>query len=447
MTSETLSRELTIQNSWWNEGGLWQDPDLERVRRSPLQYRPEPIAPAECAGDAVLTLRGPRRTGKTVTLKLLVAALIEREGWRAREILWLTAETLRTMAQLEEALAMAAERFRPRLLCIDEVTAVTGWQRVVKKLRDTGLLAGRCVVLTGSSAHDLKAGSERMAGRRGAHAHPDRVLLPMGFADFERQVLRVAPRATAAERQHLYLACGGFPFRVEALLRAIGEGRPFDATSGMQVFDDVLFYEIGRRRLDRNIAIEVVARLAAIGTGAVSYEGFAKPLTVVKDTGRKYLDALGDAFLVATISSYDTSRSRVAPKKDRKLLWVDPGLGDLPRWLHQAEALREPERAETSVGVELLRRYEARLFEGLSAPRNVFTWRSASGNEVDFLVIDRSRRLLLPVEVKYQEAISDWDFQVVERAFGKGTLVTKHTARERPKARALPLADFLRASG
>jgi len=122
---------------------------------------------------------------------------------------------------------------------------------------------------------------------------------------------------------------------------------------------------------------------------------------------------------------------------------VDPALGELPAWLRQGEPLGEAARAEATVGLELLRRYEARLFEGLAAPRNVFTWKSSSGNEVDFLVLDKSRKLVLPVEVKYQETISDWDFQVMERAFGKGILVTKASARERPKAHALPLADFL----
>jgi predicted AAA+ superfamily ATPase len=245
------------------------------------------------------------------------------------------------------------------------------------------------------------------------------------------------------EIQRLFLSCGGFPFRVEALLNDLAEERPFASSVEMQVFDDVLFYEIGRRRLDRNIALEVVGRLGAIGASAASYEGFAKPLTITKDTARKYLDALGDAFLLATVSSYDMSRGRVAPKKDRKFLWADPALGELPAWLRQGEPLAEAARAEASVGVELLRRYEARLFEGLSAPRNVFTWKSTSGNELDFLVIDKSRKLVLPVEVKYQETISDWDFQVIERAFGKGILVTKATARQRPKAHARPLADFL----
>jgi len=80
----------------------------------------------------------------------------------------------------------------------------------------------------------------------------------------------------------------------------------------------------GLLRLDRSIALEVLGRLSTTSTTATSYEGFSKAISASRDTAGKYLDALGDAFLVATISSFDTARGRVAPKKDRKFLWIDP---------------------------------------------------------------------------------------------------------------------------
>ncbi|MGK5089793.1 hypothetical protein WDW86_19760, partial [Bdellovibrionota bacterium FG-2] len=56
--------------------------------------------------------------------------------------------------------------------------------------------------------------------------------------------------------------------------------------------------------------------------------------------------------------------------------------------------------------------------------------------------VDKSRKLLFPVEVKSQQSISDWDFQVLERAFGKGWLITPDTNRVRPKSEALSLENF-----
>jgi predicted AAA+ superfamily ATPase len=356
---------------------------------------------------------------------------------------------------------------------IDEATALTGWRRIVKKLRDDGALGRLCVLVTGSSSHDLKAGSERLAGRRGPASLPDQILLPMSFPEFLRQAGLAGLSPSPADAMRAYLDVGGFPFRVDEYLRAAArKGKPssprgdrggeaegateeYDPLRSLQVFDDVVFYEFLRRRLDRSIALEVLGRLATVLTGATSYEAFSKPLTLSRDTAHKYLDVLGDAFLLATISSYDTGRPpascehdrrrypRVAPKKDRKLAWIDPSLGFLAAWLRQGEVAPIAARAEWLVGATLLREFESRLWEGLSSPRNVFTWRSKAGNEVDYLVVDRSRRLLFPVEVKHQRTIADWDFQVMERAFGKGLMVTAGAERERAKSRAVALKSFL----
>ena len=382
-----------------------------------------------------------------MSLKLLVAQLIEERGWDGRTIAYLTFDTVRTLAQAEATLREATGDRGVRLLIVDEVTALTGWQRVVKKLRDDGTLTRLCVLLTGSSSHDLKTGSERLAGRRGPLQLPDRILLPMTFPMFLDQLARAGKPIRPSEAIRAYLEVGGFPFRVESYLQALRRGGRHDPAEGLQVFDDVVFYEFIRRRLDRSIALEVLGRLASVSTTAVSYESFAKGITASRDTARKYLDVLGDAFLLATLSSYDTGRGRVAPKKNRRFIWIDPAFGYLAPWLRQGEAAPEAARAEWVVGAALLKEFEERLWEGLSSPRNVFTWRSKAGNEIDYLIVDRSRRLVFPVEVKYQRSITDWDFQVMERAFGKGLMVTPEIDRERSKSRAVSLAVFLRDTG
>jgi predicted AAA+ superfamily ATPase len=437
--------DITHYNYWWNEGGLNSDPDLSRLQKSPLHYIPRPISPAECLSDTIFTLRGARRVGKTVALKLLVKELIEHHAqhWKPRDILWLALDTVRTLAQAEELLTAVLSKYQPRLVMIDEITAVKGWQLLIKKLRDNGMLSDKCVILTGSSAHDLKAGAERMAGRRGSISNPDRVLLPLNFATFSQQLRGVGLLLSDQALIDWYLEVGGFPFRIEQFLRSQIGKLAWDPLLGMNVFDDVIFYEIIRRKLDRSIALEIIGRLAQIETSACSYEGFAKPLSVTKDTARKYLDAFGDSFLLSTFSAYDTGRARVAPRKDRKFAWIDPSLGFIAAHLGQGQPASVATRAEWLTGVALLTHHERRLFEGLSAPRNVFTWRSAKGKELDYLVVDKTKKLLIPVEVKFQNTIADWDFQSMERAFGRGVLVTKSFEGVRPKSVAMSLGHFL----
>ena len=425
---------ITIENSWKNTGGLWQDPDLAGVKSSLLRYRPRPIQPQECLSPLVLTLRGPRRSGKTVSLKLLVAELIEEKGMNPKDITWTSLETLRTLKQMEEHLLEVFSKYKPKILFIDEVTSVTGWQQVIKKYRDNGLFSQMCIVLTGSSAHDLKAGAERMAGRRGGFELYDRVLLPMSYKDFHEQT------EGAVED---YLSVGGFPFRVNQFKKTKVQNLTWDDSFGMSVFDEVFFYEITRRKLSRSIGLEVLSRISQIKTTSISYESFAKSISITKDTARKYLDVLGESFLLSTISHYDTSKGRVAPKKEKKLTWVDPALGSFASWTKQGESLDSPARAELVVGIELIKRHEMRLWEGLSAPRNVFTWKSKSGSEIDFLVVDRSKKLTYPIEVKFQNEISNSDFIVMEKAFGKGLLVTKNDTRKREKSSSVKLSEFL----
>ncbi|PWU19969.1 MAG: hypothetical protein C5B49_05010 [Bdellovibrio sp.] len=437
-----LIMEITIENSWHKEGGLWQDVDLERVKASLLRYRPRVIQPAECLSNGILTLRGPRRSGKTVSLKLLVAELIEERHCRPDEVYWLNFESLRTIEQANEKLRKLAKINKSRVIFVDEVTSILNWQRLMKALKDEGLFRKATFILTGSSAHDLKKGAERMAGRRGTVENPDRVLFPMSYTDFLEQLGSLAGTSANAPVED-FLTVGGFPFRVEAYLRARKQDQEFDPWSQFQVFDDVFFYEVNRRRLDRNVAIELLGRLSQVRSNAISTESLAKPLTFSRETAKRYLDALGDSFLLASIFSYDTSKSRVAPRKNRKFLWIDPALADFAAWLGAGDPAQEADKSEMAVAAQLLRRYERRTWEGLSAPRNVFTWKSSGGNEVDFLVIDRGRKILAPYEVKYQSSVSNWDFQVMERAFGRGTLVSKNDSRTRPKGQAIPLAEFL----
>ena len=434
---------IIAQNYWIKDPEAALDPDLQKARATLLDYAPEPVTPGDCKEPCVMTLRGPRRVGKSVAMKQLIVRLIQQCGWDQSSIIWFTAETARTMDRLEYMIQSLMRDYRPRLLCIDEVSGVRGWQHVIKKLVDSGVLADSVVILTGSSAYDLKSGSERMAGRRGSLKNPDRVLMPMSFNEFSRQVTRYAPGKSPADLCALYLQCGGFPFRVNQLLIDLKGNKPFDPLSHMNILDDVFFYEIRRRKLDRTIALEVMARIAHNACGALSYEGFAKALSISKDSVRRYLDALGDAFLVASISSYDTARGRVAPKKDRKFIWIDPALSYLASSQGQGPQWDEASRAESVVFAALLKKYERRLWEGLSAPRNVFTWKSSSGKEIDALVVDRSENLLAPVEVKWQNSISDWDTQVIERAFGTGVIVSKDTSFRRAKSEVMPLTSYL----
>ena len=78
---------------------------------------------------------------------------------------------------------------------------------------------------------------------------------------------------------------------------------------------------------------------------------------------------------------------------------------------------------EAVVSIHLIRKFEKRIFEGLSNIEKVFYWKSTKGKEVDFVVLHEDR--FVPVEVKFQNIITRSDYSIMKRTFGRGILVTK----------------------
>jgi len=134
-------------------------------------------------------LRGPRRVGKSVEIKRAIAKAIA-DGADPRLVFFcscdgLTAQDLRRLIVTgqRDSATVSGQRY----WFLDEVTAVSGWAATIKELRDgDSLFRKSCVVLSGSSARDLREATKALAGRRADAVDSDRLLLPMGFRSFCR---------------------------------------------------------------------------------------------------------------------------------------------------------------------------------------------------------------------------------------------------------------------
>jgi len=428
---------LTTLNAWWNSGGAADDIDLKRALNLGIKYFPVLFSAAELKDPNVYTIRGPRRAGKTTALKLLIHQLIQQGDFTPRSIVWSTADTCRTLRQLQDLLFQMLDNPAgevPKLLVVDEVTSVSHWQKVIKNLRDTDIRAqSACWILTGSSAVDLGRGSERMPGRRRSLTSSvqslDRVLLPMSFKDFAK-----ALELPTAQALPLFLKYGGFPLL--AASARTEQQHLFDVRVAEQ--RDAVLSEFERRKLDRSIVHEVIEALATQGVTATSWEAFGKQFSSAsRDTVRMYVRFACESYLLAAYWSFDSGRGRVALKRDRKLLWIDPVLFQLST----SARAQEPAIVEGVVGSELLRRFEGSLFEGFYQPRNVYTWKSRAGKEIDFLVVSGKTRF--PVEVKWQDQVSPWDLISMEQAFKSGVCVSKKDSPIGNCTRVLSAESFL----
>ncbi|MBI4728635.1 MAG: ATP-binding protein [Acidobacteria bacterium] len=198
-----IGQELRATNPWWRRPTGWEtdDPLLREVADVPFLYEPQPLA--DLAPGGLYVLRGPRRVGKSVELKRLVAQLIAAgvapgriihaavDGWQDRDL-------RRLVEEGREVLTATATGHRFWL--VDKITGVNGdWPIHIKWLRDNHPgFRSDTVVLTGSSARDLDAATKALAGRRGRVRAPDRTLLPMGFGAFCRAIRLEIPNAPSS---------------------------------------------------------------------------------------------------------------------------------------------------------------------------------------------------------------------------------------------------------
>ena len=189
MRDDEIRRYLRARNPWWKLaagggdplGWVRQDPVLQAAATVGIQYSPALLD--DVAPPGLCVVRGPRRVGKSVSCKRLIAKLCERPEYSPWQVIYLSvdafrAQDLRRAFTLGRDLtALAGER--PRIWILDEVTAVSGWVPLIKELRDNTELAFDAVVLTGSSARDLAEARRSLGAGRTRLADPFRLALPM----------------------------------------------------------------------------------------------------------------------------------------------------------------------------------------------------------------------------------------------------------------------------
>jgi predicted AAA+ superfamily ATPase len=184
-------------------------------------------------------------------------------------------------------------------------------------------------------------------------------------------------------------------------------------------------------------------QVLSIGGTPVSWQSLAKTIdTPSYNTVREYSELLADSFLLAIFYYLDRNKRAANPNKRKNFYFIDPLVLNLAR--HEASLSTGQDvslAVEGAVAAHLLRKFEHRLFEGFGSIEKVFYWKSTKGKEVDFVVLHGES--LFPVEVKYQNGISNSDYTTMKRNFGKGILVTKNTFFLDEKIVGIPAPLFL----
>lgn len=129
--------------------------------------------------QGVIILRGPRRIGKTSTIKYIIKQLLDEKSIEGKNIIYLSldkdelfneeAEKKRFLRQLISTIITEYKKENsPLFIILDEVTFYKGWARAIKNIIDEGLVGkGVGIIATGSYSLDLSSAKRELAGRWG----------------------------------------------------------------------------------------------------------------------------------------------------------------------------------------------------------------------------------------------------------------------------------------
>lgn len=309
-------------------------------------------------------------------------------------------------------------------------------------------------------------GGERLPGRRGPGTDLDKVLLPLSFREFlnatgqtpNLPICSLEDLAwgsdTTAIREgmlhfanldaayHQYLQVGGFPAAVSDFLR---DGSVSDST--YQTLWHIVAGDVERTGRNRATALKLLERVARNLCSSSSWNALAEEMAVGKEkTAEEYATVLSDSFLLLVLYFYDPTHKSPALKKAKKLYPTDPLLAHLPqRILPGVLTLDEAALTEAVLAMALFRTREAHLQEAFSVPQSLFYWRSASGNEIDFLSGKPARSV--PVESKYAGRVTGQDRLAIRNKFQRGLVASRETLDLDDSVRVIPTPVVLALLG
>ena len=456
---------LTTVNPWWiDRGTIAGDPQILRWTEATVRWTPSVATHIDLTVPAVYTLRGPRQVGKTTAAKLMIQRSLRETA--TEEVLFYSCD-LDTDPDAIRDVVQAARRLRPQAarwrIFLDEVTSIRNWQAGVKWLRDNTPAANDTFVVTGSSSIDLAAGAERLPGRRGNIERPDRILLPLSFADYARlhglippAVLGLPDFFKSDTRELLtqaslrlpdlrplldrYLHVGGFP---SAVIAEAAAGNVTDA-----VLRDLWLQiegEVGRQGRDPLRAFRTLEHAVRTMGQRTNWTALGEALDTNYHLADDYANLMARAFALIVLYKYELHRGGPQLRAEKKLYVVDPLFAYIPRRVRDVGLQPVlPALVETAVAMALFRSDEQPLVEQFPLPQGLFYWRSASGGEVDFLVGRGAINDRIPVEVKYQATVTGRDVAAMKRSFSRGLLITADTLDlDHPPFLQIPVALFL----
>lgn len=260
----------------------------------------------------ILFIRGARQYGKSTWLEQQIEHTIKKFG--AGTAFYLNGEYIFTADKLEmemdALLASFAKDAAVRRIFIDEITAVENWNIVLKRMADRGKLEGVLVVTTGSSAMDLRRGTEKMPGRKGKLDRTDYIFTPISFAEFKR----VCGKKVKKNLLLTYLLTGGSPVACSELA---SQGRLPEYV--VDLTRDWVDGELAKTGRSRSSLFSVMNVLFSKATTPIGQSKLAREVGLANNTvAQGYIECLNDLGCVIPAFPWDQHRNVLLKRKESK---------------------------------------------------------------------------------------------------------------------------------
>ena len=308
--------------------------------------------------DLIKVITGIRRCGKS-TLLDLYADWLRAQGVADENIVHMNLESLRwrelrDAASLYDFIASRLTGAGKKYLLLDEVQAVTGWERAVESLR---LDFGADAYITGSNAFLLSSElSTLLSGR-----YVEIRMLPLSFREF-LDFYDFPPSMSREERFARYLQIGGMP----GLRSLTSVPRMMDALEG--IYSTVILKDVMERGgvTDQTALRKIVLFLldnigSLVSPGSIGKtlanegplgDSATKKRSLAPKTVEKYIELLTNAFIFYRAERWDV-RGKQLLKTLHKLYAADLGFRSTLLGFRDAE---RGHLLENVVYLELLRR-------------------------------------------------------------------------------------------
>jgi len=329
-------------------------------------YPRELISKIDTRSKEVVDIVGPRRSGKSTLLKLIIRNILQ-----SKDFLYINFEDPffiqnREAQVIEALLDTYTEYFEKnlRFVFFDEIQNIENWENSIRKLRDG---TNYKIFLSGSSSKLFSRElSSLLTGR-----HLSYELLPLNFREYlVFQDLEISDKKTfvlhktAIEKEFKqYLKTGGFPeiaiTKNEELLK--------------QYYHDILDRDIIRRHeiRQKDILEEMASFLISNSAKLYSIASLKKTWNISYDLASAYLEYFKEAFLFYELPQFSWSLKSQS-KTLKKIYALDTGLANTVsfRFSHDLGGM-----LENCVFLHLKQMYD-----------EVYYFKTRNHREVDFLV-------------------------------------------------------------